>query len=106
MTLPCRSTTLSRFHRHACTQCESSNVAAWHGSPASSPNTGTVQVDFAAGRDPKKYCVPLAEVIFQYSPLSSPLPSVVSRSIREPLSLLDRQSPFASLRISGPPPPL
>ena len=85
-------------------QCELSKLAAWHGSPSSSPNTGTVHVDFDVRSEPKKYWVPSMVVIFQCSPSLSPLLAPVSRSIREPSSLLARQSPFA-LRISCPPPP-
>src|SRR5688500_7633798 len=93
----CGSTTLSRFHRQACVHEEAAKPEVLlQGSLASSPNTGTVQVEADSDREPKKYCTPPTVVIFQCSPLSSPLPAPVSRSIREPSSLSRRQSPSAS----------
>ncbi|MFC7615444.1 hypothetical protein ACFQV2_20030 [Actinokineospora soli] len=105
MTLPLRSTTLSRFHRHAWSQCDAAKVDLWQGSPASSPNTGTVHVDFASGSLPKWYSVPSTAVMTHRSPLSSPLPAPSNRSIREPSSLRGRQTPVASSRMSMPPRP-
>jgi hypothetical protein len=82
-----------------------------HGSPAWLPYTGTVSVLLVlvpcpgSALRPKKYWVPSVVVIFQYSPLSSPLSAPVSRSTREPSSPRKCQ-PLPVSCSSSPPRPL
>src|SRR4051794_2184231 len=100
--LPCGSTTRSRFQRHAWAHQPGE---AWHGSPAFSPYTGSVQVEFVTALPvaqpggwftPNVYWVPSVVVIRQYSPPLALLVVPVRCSTRAPLSLRRCQTPVVS----------
>src|SRR5437773_271531 len=100
MVLPCGSTTLSRFQRHACRHEESAYAGLLQGSFGSLPYTGTVQVEFAAGTPPNQYCVPFDVVTTHHSPSLSPLPVPVRCVTSVPSSARRCQRPDPSLRSS------
>src|SRR5437773_6721382 len=100
MVLPCGSTTLSRFQRHACRHEESAYAGLLQGSFGSLPYTGTVQVEFAAGTPPNQYCVPFDVVTTHHSPPLSPLPVPVRCVTSAPTPVRRRQRPDPSMRSS------
>src|SRR5262245_18697705 len=106
--LPWASTTPSRFQRQAWVHQESSRLPLWHGSPASSPKTGTVKTELVAV--PVEGCLPRPKVkvmpwgvwTIQYSPSLSPLSASFFRSTRQPGSCFARQtSPPAALSFTS-----